>query len=370
MTQKIFLLKNKFFSLFFLILIFIIILSYYTLKKYDYNYFLDLIEKRLNVKIIEKGSYELDLFPSINLKQKNLKLSRNENEIKLISYKTDIEIIKEYLSFYKTKFYIETPSVSINNINLRNVVVKGSNEKSTTKIEKFFSNVNEGELSFYGDFFNDNKIKIDMNGNFKNLSLTRLLNQLNKISWNRIEIKLRSNFQMYTEGSNNRELIENLYANIPVKGIFYINTSQEERFGIALLNVLSEKMPEIRDISKSINFLISKYADIPSDIEGVIKIEKGILNTNNLLITSDDAKIKVDMSYNIANNNIDGKLLFIDNEEMILSTQLKGSIENPEILVGNVVLGTSEEEKNMQDLKFIIEKGITNIFQKLLEKNN
>ena len=255
-------------------------------------------------------------------------------------------------------------------MNLRNVVATGFNEKSSTKIERFFSNVNEGELSFYGDFFHNDKIIIDINGNFKNLSLTRLLNQLNKIYWDRVEIKLRSDFLLSTEGSNNEELLDNLYANIPVDGIFYINTTQEERFGSALLNVLSEKMPEIRDISKSINFLISKYADVPSNIKGTIKIEKGILKTNDLIITNDDAKIVVNMTYNIKNDDINGKLSFIDRQEIILSTHLKGSIENPKILVGNTLLNTGEDEKKMQDLKFIIEKGITNIFQKLLENNN
>ena len=88
-------------------------------------------------------------------------------------------------------------------------------------------------------------------------------------------------------------------ANIPINGLFYINSTPEERFGTALLNAITEKIPELSGISQSLDFLFSKYADIPSKIEGLIKINNGILKSEELLIVNENAKMKVEISYDL-----------------------------------------------------------------------
>ena len=51
----------------------------------------------------------------------------------------------------------------------------------------------------------------------------------------------------------------------------------------------------------------------------------------------------------------------------LLETKLKGSINNPQILVGGKNFIQKENKEPLEDIKKIIEEGITNIFQKLLD---
>ena len=81
--------------------------------------------------------------------------------------------------------------------------------------------------------------------------------------------------------------------------------------------------------------------------------------------------MKTEIIYNILNDKINGNLhLLNSDDEMIITAQLKGTLNNPQILVGGKNFLKNEDKEPLKDLKFIIEKGITNIFQKLLEKNN
>ena len=77
-------------------------------------------------------------------------------------------------------------------------------------------------------------------------------------------IKLeKDSFGSFIFNSNNlyteNEFIKNLNATLPLEGLFYINATQEERFGTALLNVLTVKIPELSGISKSLDFLITRF---------------------------------------------------------------------------------------------------------------
>ena len=148
------------------------------------------------------------------------------------------------------------------------------------------------------------------------------------------------------------------------------NSTQEERFGTALLNILTTKIPELSAISKSLDFIFTKYADIPSQIEGLIVIEKGVIKTKELAIINNNAKMTVDMTYNIIEDDISGILSFYDEEKIYLKTKLEGSINEPKILITGKPFSKNNIEEPLEDIKKIIEEGITNIFQKLLESNN
>ena len=370
MTQKIFLLKNKaiIIALFIIIAISLVLIG--VNQKYNHDFFIKKIEENLGLQVNKKGEFSINFFPKIYLVQNNLEISKNTKNISLISRKIILHIVKEYWNFKNTKFKINSPSTVINGIPLRNVIVQGSYEDSYANIEKFISNINEGSLTFSGSINMNNNTEINLDGNFKNISLTTLLNQSHQIEWKRLNIKLKSNFHIHSFGKNKNELIKNFNATIPVEGLFYINATQEERFGTALLNVLTTKIPELSSISKSLDFLITRYADIPSKINGLVVINNGILESEKLIITNDNAKMSADISYNILNDEIDGTLSFFEDDKVYLKTKLNGSINNPKILVGGKPFFNDNEDEPLDDIKKIIEQGITNIFQNILEKND
>ena len=77
--------------------------------------------------------------------------------------------------------------------------------------------------------------------------------------------------------------------------------------------------------------------------------------------------MSVELLYDIVEDNINGTLFFYDNNKVYLKAKLEGSINNPQILVGGKPFIQKDEE--LKDIKKIIEEGITNIFQKILDNN-
>ena len=371
MTQKIFLSENKRRILIAILALFVSIILIFILvpQKYNYNYFLNKIENDLNIKVIKKGDYSIKFYPSIHLIQKDLELEKKTKNFSLRFREVDVEALKNYWDWNKTDFLINSKSTVINGIPLRDIKIKGNYQKQSLLLNNFSAKVNEGELFFNGllNLQENNSINID--GKFKNISLTTILNQSRKIYWDKINIKIRSDFYLDSYGNDDSELIKNMHANIPLKGTFYINATPEERFGTALLNVLAEKIPELSGISKSLDFIFTKFTNIPSQIEGLVIIEKGILKTDKLYIINNDSKMEIRISYDLIKDVINGDIFFYDGDKIYLKTKLEGSVSNPKILVGGKPFIQKNNEEPLEDIKKIIEEGITNIFQRILENN-
>lgn len=372
MTQKTNILENKqkalgiILAIIFSFVLIIILLP----KKYNYEYFIKQFEKKTGIELINQGPFNLSFFPRINFQQQDVEIQKNMNDLSINAEISKINIVRSYFDWKNTKFEIESPSIILNGISMRENKINGLYYESKILINNFFSKINEGELSFDG-FFDINADKeIDINGSFKNISLTTILTQSKKINWDRLNIKIRSNFYLSSRGQNELELLKNLNANIPIEGLFYINATQEERFGSALLNVLTDKIPEISGISKSLDFLLTNYADLPSKIEGLILIENGIVKSEELLIINDNAKMKAEFEYDIIKDIINGNLYFLQEDVIILKANLEGSIEDPKILIGGKNFITNNNQEPLNDIKKIIEDGITEIFQNLLENAN
>ncbi|MBI29659.1 MAG: hypothetical protein CFH21_00553 [Alphaproteobacteria bacterium MarineAlpha5_Bin11] len=371
MTLKTFLSENKYAVLAFTASLIIIITFAIniTLSKYNYDYFINKIESQYNLKIEKKGDYSIIFFPKIIFKQNNMDISKKSENFSIFLRNLKLEAIKEYSNLNNTNFKLNSPSTVINGIPLRDLKMNGKYKKQEIEISNLFTYINEGELNLTGKINTDKETSFDLTGNFTNISLTTLLSQAQLIDWKRLSFKIRSDFVVKSKGKTEYEIIKNLNANLPIKGIFLINATQEERFGTALLNLLTEKIPEISKISQSLDFIISKFADIPSRIEGTIIIENGVVKTNELFIINDYAKMRVNLFYNILQDKIDGKLFFYKEDNIYLTTEIKGNIRDPSILVGGQPFITKDSEEPLEDIKKIINEGITNIFQKLLEEN-
>ena len=128
-------------------------------------------------------------------------------------------------------------------------------------------------------------------GKFKNISLNTLLNQSQLATWERINIKLSSsNFKISGKGNDNQSWETSLSGKIPINGSIYFTSSDEERFGAALLSLLVEKIPDLKSISQSINFLLSTYANIPSSLNGTLIINNGLISSQEILVTNKEGK--------------------------------------------------------------------------------
>ena len=206
-------------------------------------------------------------------------------------------------------------------------------------------------------------------GEFNNIPLNTLLKQSKVAAWERVNIKLSStNFVLSGEVKGDKLLPASLSGTFPISGSIYLTSSEEERFGAALLSLLVEKIPSLSSISKTVDFLLSKYANIPSSLQGSLMINDGVIKSEEIFIVNERAKSVVKGSYNFLNDTINGKIYFYDKDEVFLEATLEGKIENPQILVGGKVF-TDNDGKPLRNIKKLFDDGISSLLDKILQSN-
>ena len=109
------------------------------------------------------------------------------------------------------------------------------------------------------------------------------------------------------------------------------------------------------------------FENIPSNISGKIIINQGILTTEKLLIDNEKEKALLSASLDLKTNIIDGKIDFYENEIVFLTAQLKGSLENPEILIGGKVFA-KDGDIEPKNIKKIFEEGMQSLINNLLSQ--
>ena len=115
-----------------------------------------------------------------------------------------------------------------------------------------------------------------------------------------------------------------------------------------------------------VNYIIVNYGDIPTSLKGKFTIDTGLIKTEKFSIENEHNKSEMNASLNLANNKIDGNIIFYKDEEIFIESFIDGSLQNPEILVdGKIFNKNSKEKKN--DIRKIFQDGINSLVDELLK---
>ena len=355
-------------SLYFLILLVTSIITLFIFKdQLIENFILNNIKKQtgLQIKLQENASW--DLFPILNYYNSNVTISHESNSFKIDNAK--INLNKNYWPLSPIFINLTSPAINYNGIEIRNSNIEVKYMNKTIYIKNFFGNIIEGNLFLTGVLDIDEKKPFNIKGKFENIPLNTLLKQSKIASWDRVKINLSShNFNISGKINENKDWSKSITGTFPIKGSLYFTSSEEERFGAALLSILVEKIPSLISISKSVDFLLSTYANKPSNISGVLTLENGLIKSEEIFIKNEEGKSILKGSYNLLKNNIDGTIYFYKQKEIFLEASLKGNIANPQILIGGKVF-SENEIKPMQNIKELLEKGINSFVEKMLMLN-
>ena len=253
-------------------------------------------------------------------------------------------------------------------VSVKNSSINASYKNDIITFDNFEGDLIEGKFKIFGKINLDNKNYFDITGKFKNISLNTILNQLDIAVWERLTVKLSSNnFNINGYAENKNSILKSLSGKVKISGSAYLITSDEERFGAALLSILVEKLPSIAPVSKSVNFVINTYGNVPTSIEGVLDINEGKISSKNIDIKNDYGKSSLIASLDLINKNVDGKIIFFENDEVFLEALLNGDINNPKILIDGEIFG--DENSTPKDIKKIFEEGISKLIDNLLNIN-
>ena len=129
-----------------------------------------------------------------------------------------------------------------------------------------------------------------------------------------------------------RDNLENLFDSIyNINGKITLRTTNEEKFLISFLKLFFEKLENKGNQKFAFSELINAFGNEKSSFKGRINKNKYILKTNKIEIINRNNKIFINGEYNYNNNFIDINLDLFQNEEVYLTTFIKGNLNNPHI---------------------------------------
>ena len=350
----------------FLILIFTIIFLTIS-NKLNVNRIFKNIEENtgISIKLLEdkKWSY----YPVIEYNNNLHIYNKNKN---LLVKKSHISIFKDYKLTSPFIIKFSSPSLTYKGVNFKNVKINSEYKSKYLKFTKLSANIIDGKTDINGYLYLDDTKNIFLEGVYKNLSLNRLLKQLNIANWERVKIKISSKkFSISSINDTPSLFIENLNGQMKINGSIFFVSTEEEKFSSAILSLLANKLPDIKILSKSINYLLDKFSDIPSNISGNIQIKNGVLLTEKLLINNNKGKALLSGTLDLKTDIINGKLDLYKNNLIFLTSQIQGNINDPQILIGeNNFL--QKEDKNLININEIFKNGMQSIIDNILELND
>jgi hypothetical protein len=244
-------------------------------------------------------------------------------------------------------------------------------------INKKFINMQNIEGKIGDGNFNSNgtidlldEKQIILNGDIKNIDFNQLLQDLDFADWKRINLKLSSNnFLISSKLGDASSFLNNLQGAIPITGNIYFVTTEEERFGIAFLNLLVEQLlPDYKKLGKSLSQIVNNFSDAPAIIKGKLNISNGKIHTTDLHVKNNNNRINLKGSYDIPSDFFDVQIFFFETEKLIVEAIISGSLKNPSIQIINENNLIDDTQIN-NDLKKVFEDGINTLIEKLLNLN-
>lgn len=210
------------------------------------------------------------------------------------------------------------------------------NEKNKTKINIFpivKLNTNLEIKDYKNNLYFDN-IRIDISQPVFQVSgnLDILIDNLNikNINFSEVNINGKVNYiENYLKYSDN---LENLFDSIyKINGKITLETTNEEKFLISFLKLFFEKLENQKNQKFAFSELINAFGNESSNFKGEINKNKNILETSKIEISNKNNRILIKGEYNYSNNFIDIILNLSQNNEIYLTTLIKGNLNNPNI---------------------------------------
>jgi hypothetical protein len=210
------------------------------------------------------------------------------------------------------------------------------NENNKTKINIFpivKLNTNLEIKDYKNNLYFDN-IRIDISQPIFQVSgnLDILIDNLNikNINFSEVNINGKVNYiENYLKYSDN---LENLFDSIyKINGKIFLETTNEEKFLISFLKLFFEKLENQNNQKFAFSELINAFGNESSNFKGAINKNKNILETSKIEISNKNNRILIKGEYNYNNNFIDIILNLSQNNEIYLTTLIKGNLNNPNI---------------------------------------
>ena len=187
----------------------------------------------------------------------------------------------------------------------------------------------------------------------------------NNLSLDNINISGKINYiKNYFNNPNNYENIFDGEYNI--NGNIILQTTNEDKLLISFLKLFFEKLENNKNYDYAFSKLIDAFGSERSNFTGIIRKDKNIIFTNDILINNQSNSILIEGKFDTDNDYLDSVLKLSQNNKEYLNVIIKGNIKQLEIIFDQ----NSIFFENLKSGNNIIEENILKLLNSLLRIND
>ena len=187
----------------------------------------------------------------------------------------------------------------------------------------------------------------------------------NNLTLDNIKISGKINYiKNYFNNPNNYENIFDGEYNI--NGNIILQTTNEDKLLISFLKLFFEKLENNKNYDYAFSKLIDAFGSKRSNFTGIIRKDKNIIFTNDILINNQSNSILIEGKFDTDNDYLDSVLKLSQNNKEYLNVIIKGNIKQPEIIFDQ----NSIFFENLKSGNNIIEENILKLLNSLLRIND
>jgi len=187
----------------------------------------------------------------------------------------------------------------------------------------------------------------------------------NKLILDNINISGKINYlKNYFNNPNNYEnIFDGEYS---LNGNIILQTTNEDKLLISFLKLFFEKIENNQKYDYAFSKLINAFGSERSNFTGIIRKNKNIIFTNDILINNQSNSILIEGKFDTDNDYLDSVLKLSQNNKEYLNVIIKGNIKQPEIIFDQ----NSIIFENFKSGNNIIEENILKLLNSLLRIND
>jgi hypothetical protein len=143
--------------------------------------------------------------------------------------------------------------------------------------------------------------------------------------------------EVASRGISQAALVAGLAGTATLGGTVTVAAKVEEQAGALVLDILGQKVREVRGLTDSTTMLFGAFAGAPAKIDGNFVIEKGIARSEDLKVQGRDAVALTKGSADLPDWHLDSLTeVFrdVDPEKAYLTAKLRGPLDEPNVTIG------------------------------------
>ena len=154
-----------------------------------------------------------------------------------------------------------------------------------------------------------------------------------------------------TRGASEAALVGALGGNGKLAGTVTVAAKVEEQAGALVLDILGQKVKEIRGVSDSTTVLFGAFAGAPAKVDGSFVVEQGVARSNDLTVRGRDAVALTEGSVDLPGWLLDSTTNVFrdaDPENAYLTARLRGPLDEPNVAVSGQPFQRSQQPPAQQ----------------------